>query len=198
MDIPNNANLILNALCESGYEAYFVGGCVRDFLMNRPCNDFDITTCAKPFEIEEALSRKGIRYFETGLKHGTVTAVIDGEAFEITTYRTDGEYLDARHPENVVFVSDLSEDLSRRDFSINALAYNAKDGIVDKFGGIDDIKNGIIRTVGNPDKRFNEDALRIMRALRFASTLGFAIENETAVSVHKNAELLKNISAERI
>ena len=198
MDIPNNANLILKALCESGYEAYFVGGCVRDFLMNRPCNDFDITTSAKPLEIEEALNRKGIRYFETGLKHGTVTAVLDGEAFEITTYRTDGEYLDARHPENVVFVSDLSEDLSRRDFSINALAYNAKDGIVDKFGGIDDIKNGIIRTVGNPDKRFNEDALRIMRALRFASTLGFEIENETAVSVHKNAELLKNISAERI
>ena len=198
MDIPNNANLILKALCESGYEAYFVGGCVRDFLMNRPCNDFDITTSAQPLEIEEALSRKGIRYFETGLKHGTVTAVLDGEAFEITTYRTDGEYLDARHPENVVFVSDLSEDLSRRDFSINALAYNAKDGIVDKFGGIDDIKNGIIRTVGNPDKRFNEDALRIMRALRFASTLGFEIESETAVSVHKNAELLKNISAERI
>ena len=178
MDIPNNANLILKALCESGYEAYLVGGCVRDFLMNRPCNDFDITTCAKPLEIEEALNRKGIRYFETGLKHGTVTAVLDGEAFEITTYRTDGEYLDARHPENVVFVSDLSEDLSRRDFTINALAYNAKVGIVDKFGGIDDIKNGIIRTVGNPDKRFNEDALRIMRALRFASTLGFEIENE--------------------
>lgn len=198
MDISNNANLILKALCESGYEAYFVGGCVRDFLMNRPCNDFDITTSAKPLEIEEALNRKGIRYFETGLKHGTVTAVLDDEAFEITTYRTDGEYLDARHPENVVFVSDLSEDLSRRDFTVNALAYNEHDGIVDKFGGIDDIKNGIIRTVGNPDKRFNEDALRIMRALRFASTLGFEIENETAVSVHKNAELLKNISAERI
>ncbi len=198
MNIPNNANLILKALCESGYEAYFVGGCVRDFLMNRPCNDFDITTSAKPLEIEEALSRKGIRYFETGLKHGTVTAVIDGEAFEITTYRTDGEYLDARHPENVVFVSDLSEDLSRRDFTVNALAYNEHDGIVDKFGGIDDIKNGIIRTVGNPDKRFNEDALRIMRALRFASTLGFIIESETANSIHKNAELLKNISAERI
>ena len=198
MDIPNNANLILKALCESGYEAYFVGGCVRDSLMNRPCNDFDITTSAKPLEIEEALNRKGIRYFETGLKHGTVTAVIDGEAFEITTYRTDGEYLDARHPENVVFVSDLSEDLSRRDFSINALAYNAKDGIVDKFGGIDDIKKGIIRTVGNPDKRFNEDALRIMRALRFASTLGFIIESETADSIHKNAELLNNISSERI
>lgn len=198
MDIPNNANLILKALCESGYEAYFVGGCVRDFLMNRPCNDFDITTCAKPLEIEEALNRKGIRYFETGLKHGTVTAVLDGEAFEITTYRTDGEYLDARHPENVVFVSDLGEDLSRRDFTVNALAYNEHNGIVDKFGGIDDIKNGIIRTVGNPDKRFNEDALRIMRALRFASTLGFKIESETADSIHKNAELLKNISAERI
>lgn len=198
MNIPNNANLILKALCESGYEAYFVGGCVRDFLMNRSCNDFDITTSAKPLEIEEALSRKGIRYFETGLKHGTVTAVLDGEAFEITTYRTDGEYLDARHPENVVFVSDLSEDLSRRDFTVNALAYNEHDGIVDKFGGIDDIKNGIIRTVGNPDKRFNEDALRIMRALRFASTLGFIIESETADSIHKNAELLKNISAERI
>lgn len=198
MNIPNNANLILKALCESGYEAYFVGGCVRDFLMNRPCNDFDITTSAKPLEIEEALSRKGIRYFETGLKHGTVTAVIDGEPFEITTYRTDGEYLDARHPENVVFVSDLSEDLSRRDFTVNAIAYNEHDGIVDKFGGIDDIKNGIIRTVGNPDKRFNEDALRIMRALRFASTLGFIIESETADSIHKNAELLNNISSERI
>lgn len=198
MNIPNNANLILKALCESGYEAYFVGGCVRDFLMNRPCNDFDITTSAKPLEIEEALSRKGIRYFETGLKHGTVTAVLDGEPFEITTYRTDGEYLDARHPENVVFVSDLSEDLSRRDFTVNALAYNEHDGIVDKFGGIDDIKNGIIRTVGNPDKRFNEDALRIMRALRFASTLGFKIESETADSIHKNAELLNNISSERI
>ena len=198
MNIPNNANLIFKVLCESGYEAYFVGGCVRDFLMNRPCNDFDITTSAKPLEIEDALKKYGIRFFETGLKHGTVTAVIDGEPFEITTYRTDGEYHDARHPENVVFVSDLSEDLSRRDFTVNALAYNEHDGIVDKFGGIDDIKNGIIRTVGNPDKRFNEDALRIMRALRFASTLGFKIESKTADSIHKNAELLNNISSERI
>lgn len=198
MNIPNNANLIFKALCNCGYEAYFVGGCVRDYLMNRACNDFDITTSAKPLEIEDALNKSGIRFFETGLKHGTVTAVIDGEPFEITTYRTDGKYLDARHPESVEFVTDLSDDLSRRDFTVNALAYNEHDGIVDKFGGIDDIKNGIIRTVGNPDKRFNEDALRIMRALRFASTLGFKIESETADSIHKNAELLNNISSERI
>lgn len=198
MNIPNNVNLIFKALCNCGYEAYFVGGCVRDYLMNRACNDFDITTSAKPLEIEDALNKSGIRFFETGLKHGTVTAVIDGEPFEITTYRTDGKYLDARHPESVEFVTDLSDDLSRRDFTVNALAYNEHDGIVDKFGGIDDIKNGIIRTVGNPDKRFNEDALRIMRALRFASTLGFKIESETADSIHKNAELLNNISSERI
>lgn len=198
MNISENANLIFKELNDSGYEAYFVGGCVRDFLMNRECNDFDITTSAKPFEIEEALNKNGIKYFETGLKHGTVTAVIDNEPFEITTYRTDGEYLDSRHPENVEFVSDLSEDLARRDFTINALAYNENDGIVDKFGGISDIENRIIRTVGNPDKRFNEDALRIMRALRFASTLGFEIEKETSLSIHKNAHLLNNISSERI
>lgn len=198
MNISENANLILNALLLQGYEAYFVGGCVRDFLMNRPCNDFDITTSAKPLEIEEALNKQGIKFFETGLKHGTVTAVVENEPFEITTFRTDGEYLDSRHPENVVFVSNLSEDLSRRDFTINALAYNEQTGIIDKFGGVSDIENKIIRTVGEPEKRFNEDALRIMRALRFASTLGFEIENETACAIHNNAELLVGISAERI
>lgn len=198
MNISENANLIIKALHDSGYDAYFVGGCVRDFLMNRKCNDFDITTSAKPFEIEKTLDENGIKYFETGLKHGTVTAVVDNEPFEITTFRTDGEYLDARHPENVIFVSDLREDLSRRDFTINALAYNDKVGIVDEFSGIKDIENRIIRTVGNPDKRFNEDALRIMRALRFASTLGFEIEKETAAAIHNNAELLNSISSERI
>lgn len=198
MIVSENANLIIKALQNDGYEAYFVGGCVRDFLMNRPCNDFDITTSAKPLEIEEALDNQGIKFFETGLKHGTVTAVVENEPFEITTFRTDGEYLDSRHPENVVFVSNLSDDLSRRDFTINALAYNEQTGIIDNFGGVSDIENKIIRTVGEPEKRFNEDALRIMRALRFASTLGFEIENETACAIHNNAELLVGISAERI
>lgn len=198
MKANENANLILNALNDCGYESYFVGGCVRDYIMGRECNDYDITTCAKPLEIEAALDKASIKYFETGLKHGTITAVINDESFEITTYRTDGDYIDSRHPENVNFVSSICDDLARRDFTINAIAYNKKNGIVDKFNGVDDISKGIIRTVGNPNERFSEDALRIMRALRFSSTLGFDIELETSYAIHKNAHLLNNISEERI
>lgn len=192
------ANCLIDIIEKSGYEAYFVGGCVRDYIMSRPCDDIDLTTSAKPNELEVILNKSNIRYIETGLKHGTVTAVFDKTNFEITTYRTDGDYLDSRHPENVSFVTNINEDLSRRDFTINAMAYNSSRGLVDLFGGKDDINNKIIKTVGDADKRFNEDALRIMRAIRFASVLGFDIDENTKKAIFANKELLKNVSAERI
>lgn len=199
MTIFEKANYLIETIENAGFEAYQVGGCVRDFFMKRKCDDIDITTSAKPGDLEKILAESNIKYIETGLKHGTVTAVFDGDNFEITTYRTDGEYIDNRHPENVSFVSNIDEDLSRRDFTINAIAYNPnKDEIVDLFGGRDDIENKIIKAVGNPDKRFKEDALRIMRAIRFSSTLGFEIEENTKDALFRNKELLKNVSAERI
>lgn len=199
MTIFEKANYLIETIENAGFEAYQVGGCVRDFFMKRKCDDIDITTSAKPGDLEKILAENNIKYIETGLKHGTVTAVFYGDNFEITTYRTDGEYIDNRHPENVSFVSDIDEDLSRRDFTINAIAYNPnKDEIVDLFGGRDDIENKIIKAVGNPDKRFKEDALRIMRAIRFSSTLGFEIEENTKAALFRNKELLKNVSAERI
>ncbi|MBQ7203512.1 MAG: HD domain-containing protein [Eubacterium sp.] len=166
--------------------------------MGRSGGDVDLTTSAKPDELEAVLNKAGIKYIETGLKHGTVTAVIDHTPYEITTFRSDGDYLDNRHPESVNFVTDLSEDLARRDFTVNALAYNDEVGIVDLFGGIEDINNGIIRAVGDADKRFKEDALRIMRALRFSSVLGFKIEEKTKKAIFDNKELLLNIASERI
>ncbi|MCR5207073.1 MAG: HD domain-containing protein [Eubacterium sp.] len=198
MKLTPDAEKLIAILCGAGYKSYAVGGCVRDFILERPVSDIDICTSALPNEVEALLEQSGIRYIETGLKHGTVTAVLNKTPYEITTFRTDGEYLDNRRPESVRFVSDVSSDLARRDFTVNAIAYNADEGFVDLYGGREDIKKGIIRCVGDPDKRFNEDALRIMRALRFSSVLGFEIEENTRRSLFDNRELLNNIAAERI
>ncbi|MCI5514799.1 MAG: HD domain-containing protein [Oscillospiraceae bacterium] len=198
MNLPDDAKKIIDLLLYSGYSAYAVGGCVRDAFMERKGGDVDITTSALPEQTESVLSNNGIRYIETGLKHGTVTAVLNGENYEITTFRTDGSYLDNRHPDSVNFVTDIKEDLARRDFTVNAMAYNDRDGVLDVYGGKQDIDRRLIRCVGDPDRRFNEDALRIMRALRFASVLGFEIEPDTSRSIISNKDLLKNIAAERI
>lgn len=196
MKIPDHILKVLNVLENNGFEGYLVGGCVRDAKMGIEPHDFDLTTNATPYEMLDIF--KDYRIIETGLKHGTVTVVSDGENVEITTYRIDGEYLDNRRPEEVYFTRNLKEDLSRRDFTVNAFAYSPSKGFVDMFGGEDDLKNKIIRCVGEADKRFNEDGLRIMRALRFASCLGFRIENDTSESIFKSKYLLKNISVERI
>ena len=198
MKISENAEKLINLLAENSYKAYAVGGCVRDYLLGKPEKDIDITTSAKPEAVEEILHDSNIKVIETGLKHGTVTAIMDGEPYEITTFRKDGEYKDNRRPESVDFVDDVKEDLSRRDFTINAMAYNHKEGIVDLFGGKADLKNKIIRAVGNADLRFKEDALRIMRALRFSSTLCFEIEENTKKAIFDNMHLLENIAKERI
>lgn len=197
MTDKNSENLI-NLLLENGFCAYLVGGCVRDALMGRSSGDIDIASSAKPDELEHLLSQHNIKYIETGIKHGTVTAVLDKTPYEITTFRTEGIYKDNRHPENVAFVEDICLDLSRRDFTVNAIAYNEKDGLVDPFNGLEDINNKTLRAVGDPDKRFREDALRIMRGLRFASVLGFEIEKKTKSAIFRNKELLKNIAVERI
>lgn len=194
--MPNAAELIVSRLEEHGFEAYVVGGCVRDSIMGITPHDWDICTSALPEQIIEAFS--DMKVIPTGLKHGTVTVVIAGSEFEVTTYRTDGEYTDNRHPEAVEFVKDLKLDLMRRDFTINALAYNHKSGIIDCFNGVEDIHNKVIRCVGNPNDRFSEDALRIMRAIRFATRFGFEIERETRNSLFTHQPLLRNISAERI
>ena len=194
--IPSYCKKVINLLQNCGFEAYIVGGCVRDSLMGKTPNDYDVTTNATPQEMLECF--KGQRVVETGLKHGTVTVVIDNQNIEVTTYRIDGEYQDNRHPKSVNFTKNLKEDLKRRDFTVNALAFNEKSGLVDLFDGEKDIKKGIIKCVGEPDKRFSEDGLRILRALRFSSVLGFEIDEETAKSIHKNKNLLKNISVERI
>lgn len=196
MTIPQYISKVLNILNNNGYEGYLVGGCVRDTLMGKEPHDFDLTTNALPGEIISCFEE--MKIIETGLKHGTVTVVSEGENVEITTYRIDGKYTDNRHPEKVSFTRNIHEDLSRRDFTVNAIAYSPYDGIVDIFGGRDDIKSEVIRCVGCPDTRFNEDGLRIMRAVRFASVLSFSIDDKTSESIHKNRELLKNISAERI
>lgn len=196
LNFSRAGNKAIEALAAAGYEAYFVGGCVRDVLLGQAPNDFDVTTSALP---EETLSVfEGFRVVPTGLKHGTVTVLIDGEPIEITTFRSDGEYSDHRHPESVTFSRNLSEDLCRRDFTVNAMAYSEKTGLVDLFGGASDLKNGIIRAVGEPEKRFTEDALRILRAARFASQKGFSIEPVTAKAMKKCLHLLDYVSAERI
>lgn len=198
MNLPTDAKKIIKLLLDNGFKAYAVGGCVRDEIMGRGAEDTDIATSATPKEVEDVLSGNGIKFVETGVKHGTITAVIHHIPYEITTFRTEGEYLDNRHPESVNYITDLKEDLSRRDFTINAIAYNEVEGVVDVFGGIEDINNRIIKAVGNPNKRFNEDALRIMRALRFSSVLSFSIEEKTKRAIFDNRELLKNIASERI
>lgn len=194
--IPEQVDMILKRLEADGYEAFCVGGAVRDSIMGIAPGDWDITTSALPEETRKVFA--DFKTVDTGLKHGTLTVIIDHKPYEVTTYRIDGEYNDNRHPETVSFTRNLKDDLARRDFTVNAIAYNPRCGIVDHYGGQDDIYNSIIKTVGDPHKRFNEDGLRIMRALRFSSVLGFPIEKETADSIHRNKELLKNISAERI
>ena len=198
MKISENAEKLINLLSENGYKAYAVGGCVRDYLLGKPEKDIDITTSAKPEAVEDILQKQNIKVVETGLQHGTVTAVMNGEPYEITTFRKDGEYKENRRPEYVDFVDDVKEDLSRRDFTINAMAYNHSEGIVDLFGGKADLDNKIIRAVGNADLRFKEDALRIMRALRFSATLCFDIEESTKKAIFDNMHLLENIAYERI
>lgn len=196
MDMPKNVDIAINLLQSAGFEAYAVGGCVRDSLLGKTPNDWDITTSAKPEDMKSVFA--DFHCIDTGIKHGTVTVVIDGEPLEITTFRLDGEYEDNRRPKSVTFTSNLGADLGRRDFTVNAMVYSKKTGTVDLFGGQNDLKNGIIRCVGDPDRRFNEDALRILRALRFASALDFEIEEKTAQSLLKNRALLGNISEERI
>lgn len=195
INVPNEVITALNLLNNNGFEAYIVGGCVRDSLLGIAPNDWDITTSARPEEIIRCFN--GYRTINTGLKHGTVTVLINGSQLEITTYRIDGKYTDNRRPDSVLFTNDVSHDLKRRDFTINSLAYNS-DGMVDLFGGAADIENKVVRCVGDPDERFYEDGLRILRALRFASVLDFNIDENTSSSIHKNKELLNNISKERI
>lgn len=194
--VPDTAKDIISTLESSGFEAYVVGGCVRDSIMGIDPHDWDICTSATPPQIIECFRTK--RIIETGLKHGTVTIINDGDQYEVTTFRIDGEYSDNRHPDHVIFTTSIEEDLSRRDFSMNAMAYNDRIGLVDPFGGSRAINNREIVCVGNPDDRFNEDGLRIMRALRFASVYDFTIDSETSNSIHKYCHLLDNISVERI
>lgn len=192
--IPEKVAYIINRLIEHGYEAYAVGGCVRDTVLGRVPEDWDITTSARPEDVKKLF----VRTIDTGILHGTVTVMLEKEGFEVTTYRIDGEYEDNRHPKTVEFTSNLKEDLRRRDFTINAMAYNEKDGLVDCFGGMEDIKRKRITCVGDPNDRFDEDALRILRAVRFAGQLGFSIEKNTRIAMKQKAENLKSISAERI
>ena len=192
--IPPGAAKILRRLEEHGYEAYVVGGCVRDSLLGRNPNDWDITTSALPRQVKALFPRT----IDTGLKHGTVTILEGGEPYEVTTYRVDGEYLDGRHPSEVIFTASLKEDLQRRDFTINAMAYSEKHGLQDYFDGLTHLENRLICAVGDPMKRFGEDALRIMRAVRFAAQLGYEVEAETVRAMKELAPTLSKISAERI
>lgn len=194
IQLPEKVNMIISTLQTHGYEAYAVGGCVRDSILGRIPDDWDITTSATPLETKQLFKRT----FDTGIEHGTITVLIDKEAFEVTTYRVDGKYEDSRHPSEVTFTRSLREDLLRRDFTINAMAYNDAEGLVDIFGGIEDLQNKTIRCVGNARERFGEDALRILRAVRFAAQLGFEIEEETREGIIELAPTLANISAERI
>lgn len=194
--IPKDVKFILSRLEQYGFEAYIVGGCVRDFLLGLSPHDWDITTNALPEQVKSCFSEYPI--IETGIKHGTVTLLLNNENYEITTYRIDGSYSDNRHPDEVIFTSKLSNDLARRDFTINAIAANIKGEIIDPFQGQQDINNRIIRAVGNPDDRFQEDALRILRALRFSAKLDFVIEDKTKLSIIENRRLLDNIAKERI
>ena len=194
LTIPSKVEFIIKRLEEHGFEAYAVGGCVRDSILGRTPNDWDITTSALPEQVKALFNRT----IDTGLQHGTVTVMLEKEGFEVTTYRVDGEYEDGRHPKEVTFTACLEEDLKRRDFTINAMAYNPSRGIVDMFHGVEDLENQVIRCVGNPIERFTEDALRILRAVRFSAQLGFSIEDETTKALRALAPNLKLVSAERI
>ncbi len=194
MNLPKQVEYIIDTLETAGFEAYAVGGCVRDYLIGNIPKDWDITTSALPEQTKKLFPHS----FDTGIQHGTITAVIDNTNYEITTYRIDGSYNDFRHPSEVTFTQKIEEDLSRRDFTMNAIAYNKIRGFCDPFGGRDDINSKIIRGVGNPDKRFKEDALRMLRGIRFSAQLNFRIEETTYNSINENACLIKNISVERI
>jgi len=194
INLPERVNYIIDRITEAGFEAYAVGGCIRDTILGREPNDWDITTSARPEQVKALFSRT----VDTGIAHGTVTVMLDREGYEVTTYRIDGEYQDHRHPREVVFTSRLVEDLRRRDFTINAMAYNKTTGLVDAFDGMGDIRRGVIRCVGCARERFTEDALRILRALRFSAQLGYTIEEETRRAIRELAPSLAAISAERI
>ena len=194
--LPEKVKYIIDRIYENNYEAYIVGGCVRDSLLKLEPNDYDITTNATPDIILDIF--KDFRCIETGIEHGTVSVLIDGDIYEITTYRIEGEYKDHRRPDKVDFTDRLEEDLKRRDFTINAMAYNEKKGLIDLFGGKEDLNNKIIKTVGNPYDRFNEDGLRMIRAIRFSSKLNFTIEKETLKAIYDKSFIINNISLERI
>ena len=192
--LPEKVKYIIETITEAGFEAYAVGGCVRDSVLGREPDDWDITTSASPYQIKELFPRT----VDTGIQHGTVTVMLDKDGYEVTTYRIDGVYEDGRHPREVTFTPDLKEDLKRRDFTMNAMAYNGKTGLIDIFDGRKDMENRIIRCVGDPEERFREDALRMMRAVRFSAQLGYEIEAATETAITHLAENLKKISAERI
>ena len=194
IQIPEKASHIISVLTEAGFEAYVVGGCVRDAILGRDAADWDITTNALPSQVKALFPRT----LDTGLQHGTVTVMQGKEGFEVTTYRIDGEYLDGRHPDKVTFTPSLLEDLKRRDFTVNAMAYNEKEGLVDAFGGLEDLERRRIRCVGDPRERFTEDALRILRAVRFSAQLDFTIEEKTRAALSEFAPRLWKVSAERI
>ena len=192
--LPEKAKYIIDTIMAAGFEAYVVGGCVRDSILGREPGDWDITTSARPEQVKELFRRT----IDTGIQHGTVTVMLDKEGFEVTTYRIDGKYEDSRHPKEVTFTPNLVEDLKRRDFTINAMAYNETSGLIDIFGGMQDIEDKVIRCVGEAKERFTEDALRMMRAIRFSAQLGYDIEEDTKQAIQELAPTLRNISAERI
>lgn len=194
IDLPKNVENIIGSLEEHGFEGFAVGGCVRDSLLKKTPKDWDITTDALPVDMKKIFKKT----FDTGIAHGTVTVLMDGVGYELTTYRIDGNYSDGRHPDSVSFSKSLSEDLCRRDFTVNAMAYSNKKGIVDLFDGRKDLQNGIIRAVGDAKKRFDEDALRMLRAVRFAAQLGFKIDDDTFEAIKEKAKLLSKVSKERI
>ncbi len=192
--LPEKVKFIIETITAAGYEAYAVGGCIRDSILGREPNDWDVTTSAAPLQVKELFRRT----IDTGIQHGTVTVMLDKEGFEVTTYRIDGKYEDSRHPKEVIFTPNLIEDLKRRDFTINAMAYNDTAGLVDVFDGLGDMEKGVIRCVGEARERFTEDALRILRAIRFSAQLGYRIEEKTEAAISELAPNLRKISAERI
>lgn len=192
--LPDDVKVIVSRLISNGYEAYAVGGCVRDSIIRRVPGDWDITTSARPEEVKKLFKHT----INTGIQHGTVTVMLHHTGYEVTTYRLDGEYEDGRHPKSVEFTNSLIEDLKRRDFTINAMAYNDETGLVDEFDGREDLRSGIIRCVGNPAERFGEDALRMLRAVRFSAQLGFEIERDTVAAIKELAPSIAKVSKERI
>ena len=194
IDLPEDVSFIINTIEKNGHQAYAVGGCVRDTIMGVTPNDWDITTNALPEEVKSYFTKT----IDTGIQHGTVTVMLHSTGYEVTTYRIDGDYLDGRHPSSVEFSDRLTDDLCRRDFTINAMAYNERTGLVDEYGGIDDINNKVIRCVGRPEERFTEDALRMMRAIRFSAQLGFTIEDNTYKAIEKLSANIQKVSMERV